>query len=404
MAALATGMLEALGIQPAFGAFLAVVVLALLSKALLTLLAAKEVGYAVAGVMTDLRVQVLKAVFQANWRYLSQPQSGRLANAIGIEALRAASVFNAIAQLFALTVQVAIFAIAVTLIAWQVALAGLLCGVISARVFHTFILRARDAGRSQTDQLKSRSNRVTEMLLGIKAVKAMGCEDRFVSVLVHQAEALNDVQRRQILATETLRVLQEPLVVAILAFGLYMFVVLAGLPLASMIVTAVLFYRLLSRLGTLQQTYQIVAIGESAFWSLKAVADNAAAERDDHRGDGSIKATFERCISFSHVQFAYADQPVVRDATFDLVFGEYVCIKGESGVGKSTLGDLLLRLIDPTSGQILVDGQPLNQLNLRAWRSQVGYVPQEPGLFGGSCLTISRWAIPFSAGTSNVRL
>ena len=77
-----------LGVQPTFGAFLVVTVVGVGGKALLTLTASKEVGFAVAGVMTDLRLQVLRGVFHAKWGYVSSIESGRLANAIGIEALR----------------------------------------------------------------------------------------------------------------------------------------------------------------------------------------------------------------------------------------------------------------------------------------------------------------------------
>lgn len=375
--------LRFVGIEPTFGAFLLVTVAGVAGKAMLTLLASKEVGYAVAGVMTDLRIQVLRGVFQSRWRYLSSLESGRLANAVGIEALRGAAVFNAIAQLFALIVQVVIYAVAVALVSWEAAVAGFFCSAIAARILHRYVKLTRDAGRSQTELLKALSNRVTEMLLSIKSVKAMGCEDRLVAVLIQKAESLNKAHRSQILSAEALRVAQEPIAVGILAAGLYLFVVIAGLPLASMMVIAALFYRLLSRVGTLQQTYQVVVAGESAFWSLKTVADKADAEREPGEG-GAENVVFKDRISFLHVDFSYDTTPVIRDATFDLAFGEYVCIRGESGVGKSTLGDLLLRLITPTAGEIRIDGIALGSINLRAWRSQIGYVPQDPGLFGGS--------------------
>lgn len=376
-------VLAVFGLQPTFGAFLAVVVLGISGKALLMLLASKEVGYAVAGVMTDLRIQVLKGVFRSKWRYISTLESGRLANAIGIEALRAASVFNAIAQLFALLVQVLIYAIAVALVSWQAAIAGFLCSAVAARVLHKYVRQTREAGRAQTELLKTLSNRVTEMLLSIKSVKAMGCEDRLVDVLVQNAESLNHTQRRQILAAEALRVMQEPLAVGVLAAGLYLFVIVAGLPLASMMVTAVLFYRLLNRLGTVQQNYQTVVAGESAFWSLKAVAEQADLEREFDQG-GVEGVFFREKISVSNIRFSYGDKQVIRGATFEVAFGEYVCIRGESGAGKSTFGDLVLRLIEPSAGEICIDGRPLAEFGLRAWRSQIGYVPQEPGLFGGS--------------------
>ena len=382
--ALALGQaLQLFGIAPSFGAFLLVTLLAVVGKALLTLLAAKETGYAVAGVMTDLRKKVIRGVFQSRWLYLSSLESGRLANAIGIEALRAANVFNAIAQLFALLVQVIIYAAAVAVVSWQVALGGFVCSAIAARILHRYVMRTRDAGRAQTDLMKSLSNRVTEMFLSIKSVKAMGSEDRLIDVMLQKVESLNGNQRKLTLASEALRVMQEPLAVCILAVGLYVFVTYVGLPMTSMMVTAVIFYRLLTRLGVVQQTYQVVVASESAFWSLKTVADRAVAEREVCEG-GLTDVVFREKIAFSKVAFAYDGRKTLRNVSFDLNFGDYVCIRGESGVGKSTLGNLLLRLLEPASGEIRVDGVALSAINLRAWRNQIGYVPQDPGLFGGS--------------------
>lgn len=64
--------------------------------------------------------------------------------------------------------------------------------------------------------------------------------------------------------------------------------------------------------------------------------------------------------------------------------GETLALVGESGAGKSTTLDLLLRGFDPDSGEILVDGVPLRDLNLRDFRRQIGYVPQDVSLFDGT--------------------
>lgn len=60
---------------------------------------------------------------------------------------------------------------------------------------------------------------------------------------------------------------------------------------------------------------------------------------------------------------------------------EVVAIVGLSGSGKSTLVNLLLRLYEPTNGQILIDGTPLKELDIMWWRERIGFVGQEPRLF-----------------------
>src|SRR5207302_10111777 len=64
--------------------------------------------------------------------------------------------------------------------------------------------------------------------------------------------------------------------------------------------------------------------------------------------------------------------------------GETVALVGETGAGKSTVVKLVARFYDVTAGRVLIDGIPVTDLDLGAFRRQLGYVPQEPFLFGGT--------------------
>ena len=92
-----------------------------------------------------------------------------------------------------------------------------------------------------------------------------------------------------------------------------------------------------------------------------------------------------RMLEFRNVSFTYpgAAVPAVENVSLRVPIGSTVGIAGASGAGKSTLVDLLLGLITPTSGSILIDDHPLDDV-LAAWRAHVGYVPQDVTLFDGS--------------------
>jgi ATP-binding cassette, subfamily B, bacterial len=100
-------------------------------------------------------------------------------------------------------------------------------------------------------------------------------------------------------------------------------------------------------------------------------------------------------IDFEHVSLVMSeDQPVIRDMSFSIQPGKRVGIVGPSGAGKSTLTRLLLRIDDPTSGRILIDGHDLRDVQLKSLRSHIGLVSQETYLFHASVMDNVRYARP----------
>jgi ATP-binding cassette, subfamily B, bacterial MsbA len=90
-------------------------------------------------------------------------------------------------------------------------------------------------------------------------------------------------------------------------------------------------------------------------------------------------------IEFRHVEFEYEPgKRVLRDVTFAVEPGMTAAFVGQSGAGKSTIMHLVLRLHDPTSGQVLIDGQDLKSVALQSYLDQVSVVPQTTFLFGCS--------------------
>jgi ATP-binding cassette subfamily B multidrug efflux pump len=96
-----------------------------------------------------------------------------------------------------------------------------------------------------------------------------------------------------------------------------------------------------------------------------------------------IKQKIEGDIEFKNVGFIYADSKIeaLKNLNLKIEKGKTIGIKGQIGIGKSTLANLLTRLYDTTSGDIYIDNQPIKKYDLFELRKSIGYVPQEVFLF-----------------------
>jgi subfamily B ATP-binding cassette protein MsbA len=110
-----------------------------------------------------------------------------------------------------------------------------------------------------------------------------------------------------------------------------------------------------------------------------------------------IAAPITGDIRFEHVSFGYdPGNPVLKNVSLHVKAGEVVALVGPSGGGKTTIANLLLRFYKPTSGRILIDGTPVEQIPMERLRQQIGVVSQESYLFSGTGRDNIAYADPVS--------
>ncbi|KAF8833813.1 P-loop containing nucleoside triphosphate hydrolase protein, partial [Paxillus ammoniavirescens] len=110
-------------------------------------------------------------------------------------------------------------------------------------------------------------------------------------------------------------------------------------------------------------------------------------DAESTKGNALSENSVQGQIVLENVHFRYPTRPgvrVLRDLSIKVEPGTYVALVGASGCGKSTVIQLIERFYDPLAGRVLLDGQPINELNVQEYRKHISLVSQEPSLYAGT--------------------
>lgn len=230
------------------------------------------------------------------------------------------------------------------------------------------------------------NTKLQENLAGIRVVKAFRREKH----QVEQFAMLNDTLTKRFITAEQIVGILVPFTMFVVNIGIVVALWLGaikvetgtlqvGVILAFINYLTIILNGLMSSSMVLMQIARALPSGERIVDVLnREVAVTEVAQ--------PIKTSIQGMIDFQNVSYRYYEnsEDVLKNITFSVQVGQTIGIIGKTGSGKSTLVKLLPRLVDPTSGVILLDGKPLHQYALATLRKHIGFTSQKALLFSGT--------------------
>lgn len=258
-----------------------------------------------------------------------------------------------------------------------VAMGGL--GLAMWAYYHAFKSRVEHWGRQTQQDAQGMYQQMQHGFGGIKEVKIFGRENFFSAAFARYATGFaRNVGRHNFLAQSS-RHLIELLVITVL-LGAVMVLVARGNGMSDIVPTLAFFaaaaFRLMPSAQRLLANLHSIRYGARSLHLLRPDLLHAR-NHSTVKPIRSAPVKFQDTLEFRHVTFCYpgGHEDVLRDVNLSIRRGTMVGFQGQSGAGKTTLVDLLMGLLEPTRGDILVDGASIHD-SLPGWQAHIGYVPQ----------------------------
>ncbi len=375
---------EALGQEPNLGLLLLIMVAGTVLKSVFLFLGMMYVGYTVARVATGLREQLLKCIFNVKWSYFTHQPVGRIANSMSVDATRAGAAYLNAATFLVFAIQTAVYGAVALLVSWKLAVAALGVGLIIAASLNFLTRMMRKAGIKQTKRTGELVTDLSDVLSSVKPLKAMAKQGHFAKLFNAKIAKLRSALGKQVVSRYALTYLQDISVAIIGGLGFYAAWAYWNMPFSELMVMALLFFQTVSSIGKVQKQFQKAVLFEPAYLAVRTLIEEAEEARE--ASTGTKAASFSRDIRLDRVTFSYDERTILQDASLLIPSGEITVLKGPSGAGKTTVVDLIVGLHRPESGDVIIDGVPLNEVDLAGWRSKVGYVSQDLILFHDTVL------------------
>ncbi|MFA5410424.1 MAG: ABC transporter ATP-binding protein [Candidatus Omnitrophota bacterium] len=334
-------------------------------------------------VIRDVRNLVYAKLQSLSLDYFTRKRSGELISRItnDVKVIENAVSYG-LTDLLYQGFQVICFSVTAFLINWKYALIAVIVLPLVAIPMVTVGKVLRKLSKKSQEKMADINSLLVETFIGVRIVKAFCMEEKEISKFKGQNQdyyklAMKSIKRMLILgiATELMGVAAALLIIFYggrevlegrLSFGVFTLFMAA----------------LLSLIRPFKKLSQVNSIVQQAIAAVKRIYEILDIQPAIKEAPGAkILLPIKESIVFKNVCFSYAERLILEDINLQVRPGSTLAVVGPSGVGKTTLVDLLPRFYDPQRGAILIDGEDIKGVTLGSLRQQIGIVTQETILF-----------------------
>jgi ATP-binding cassette subfamily C protein len=344
--------------------------------------------------VVSLRQKLYRAIANTNWLFFARSRTSDFTHALTNEMERVGAATYYLLTLLANAIVTVVYLVLTLKLSTLMTGLVFFCGAGLIFLLRGKTKVAHETGEGLSEAMSRLYSAVSEHLGGMKIAKSYGAEERHAEMFGRLTEQIRHLYTYAVRNQAEVSYWFNVGSVITLSLILFISIKVLSIPTAGVLLLLFLFTRVMPKLSSLQQNFQSFINMLPSFSRVMELQKQCeeAAETNTQRGE---KFEMHHDIRFENVSFGYdRGGPVIKDVDLVIKAGQTTAIVGPSGAGKSTIADLVMRLIIPDQGHIRVDGIELNSERVKAWRDQIGYVPQDTFLFHDTLRSNLLWAKP----------
>lgn len=340
------------------------------------------------GVERDLRNNIYDKILRLPLSYYTEARKGDVISRISIDVKEIElSIMSSLEMLFRDPITIVLFLGAMFILSVHLTLFVLILLPISGLIIGRIGKTLRSTSFRGQKKMGTMLSIIEETLTGLRIIKAFNAEEkvtqRFHSANNFYTRIMNKVHRRRYLAPPFSEFLGTVALMILMWYGGTLVLGdLTSLSPGTFIAFIVIFSQIITPAKGFSTAYFNIQKGLASAERVDQILDTPITVKEKQK---PVPITgFNHSIEFRNVYFKYENDFVLENINLTIEKGKTVALVGKSGGGKSTLADLIPRFMDVTSGQLLIDGIPLEDYRLYDLRNLMGIVSQQPILFNDS--------------------
>jgi len=352
-----------------------------------------------------LRSDIFQAIALTRWAFLSGERQAAFTKALTIDVERTVTATRSVHSAAATLSVAVLYLLFAFYISPQVTALVAAMGVVLYAMMARYVARSKAIGTRTAKRIDRLYTLTSEYLSAMKTVKSYDKVDDCIFRFDVATGALSQANAEDGAHQAKMEMYYKTGAALGLCLIVYAAVQIFALPTADLLFLLVLFTRVMPKLAVTTIDSFNFASHVVSFDEIEDLLARCAANIDHEsvHDEGGDKPRLNSGISIDDVHFAYdTERPVLSGVSLEIPAGSVVALVGASGVGKTTVLDLVMGLLKPDSGCIRIDRRPITPEIAQSLRAIIGYVGQDTFLFNASVRDNLLWGAP-EAGDSDLR-